>query len=184
MSDELDTGDSHDSQTAAASTIAKKKTAPVCRLPKVPFNSIEFPGPISQSRASLDKALESLGSQTAIDACFNRATRMLELKYNVHDYWSHPIVGERVPIQRLVLKVTRRRRKIRSSSNSSTDAQDGALARAGSQAREHLAMNNEDSRHAAEGIFKAEVTGVVKSTVRFRGKYIQPPSRLLRKLGH
>ena len=168
----MDTGDSHDIQTAAASAIAKQETAQVYRLPKVPFNSIEFPGPISQDRASLAKALESLGHQKAIDACFNRATRMLELKYDVHDYWSHPIVGESVPIQRLVLKVTRRRRKIRSSRNSSTDAQHGTRLGAGQRAHEHLVMINDDSKQAAEGVFKAEVVGVVKSTVRFRGKCI------------
>lgn len=138
-----------------------KKEAPLKRLPKVAFNSVEYPGPISHQPASVDYALSTLGKQPAVDACFNRATRILELRYDVHDTWSHPIVGENVPVQRLVLKVTRRRRKVKQPSQPSSATN-----------HEFASSTAEDANVSSGGVFKAEIMGVVKSTVRFRGKLI------------
>lgn len=139
-----------------------KKEAPTKRLLKIAFNSVEYPGPIAHQPASVAHALSTLGRQPAVDACFNRATRILELRYDVNDTWSHPIVGENVPVQRLVLKVTRRRRKIKQPAEPSPGAANG----------QGSAPNFQESKVSNGGIFKAEVMGIIKSTVRFRGKYI------------
>lgn len=174
---ELDGSPDRDPEEAPAST--KTKPAPVCRLPKTPFNSIEFPGPISSNPSSLNKALESLGSQKALDACFNRATRMLELRYDVHDSWSHPIIGESVPVQRLVLKITRRRRKPKPTRAPNTNTLQHSDAVANPSVHEDVQTATKGSNHSAEGVFKAEVIGVVKSTVRFRGEHIGPNLEIL-----
>lgn len=145
---------------SATVSVPVKKEAPLKRLPKTAFNSVEYPGPIAHQPASVNYALSTLGRQPAVDACFNRATRILELRYDVHDTWSHPIVGENVPVQRLVLKVTRRRRKIKERVEPLTNANGpGSTA------------NSQNPTVSNGGIFKAEIVGVVKSTVRFRGKY-------------
>lgn len=169
---ELDRSSDHDDQSTPPPTA--KKAAPIRRLPKNPFNSIEFPGPISQNPSSLDKALESLGSQPALDACFNRSTRMLELRYDVQDFWSHPIIGESVPVQRLVLKVTRRRRKLKVPGEQSNNTQSDVATRVDPPVQESSQAPTAASNASTGGVFKAEVIGVVKSTVRFRGTSIHP----------
>lgn len=160
----MDAQEAPPSPTTPASAPIKKE-APLKRLPKIAFNSVEYPGPISRQPASIDYALSTLGRQPAVDACFNRATRILELRYDVQDTWSHPIVGENVPVQRLVLKVTRRRRKIREPSEPS------------SVTNEQTTSSTVQVANVSNGgVFKAEIMGVVKSTVRFRGKCSGGPS--------
>jgi hypothetical protein len=170
MSPEMEMDGSSDHEAESAPPSPTKKSAPVRRLPKIPFNSVEFPGHISENPSSLDKALESLGSQPALDACFNRSTRMLELRYDTQDFWSHPIIGESVPVQRLVLKVTRRRRKLKVPGEQSNNTQNDVATRVDLPVQESSQATTAVSNASVGGVFKAEVIGVVKSTVRFRGE--------------
>ncbi|KAJ9123966.1 hypothetical protein QFC22_000757 [Naganishia vaughanmartiniae] len=154
---------------ASSSTVPMKK-APVKKLPKTTYNTVEFPGPIPQNSASLQQAVNTLGRQKALDDCFNRATRLLELRYDPTDTWAHPIIGESVPVQRLLLKVVRRRRKIKNASNqqqvtgSSSAVDDTTM----SLLQPPSVSTPADPAESSQGIFKTEMMGVVKTAVRFR----------------
>ncbi|KAH6915161.1 RNA polymerase III transcription factor IIIC subunit-domain-containing protein [Coprinopsis sp. MPI-PUGE-AT-0042] len=111
-------------------------------LPQTHFYSVEYPGYVKE--ASVPKAIENLGGQRSIDRAFKRMASktesLLELQLHPGKPFSHPIPGDVVNTNNLLLKVTRRRRK----------AKDG--------------MSNE----GIVGEYKAEVVGVVSKTVRFR----------------
>lgn len=114
-----------------------------------------------------------LGKQKALDDCFNRATKVLELRYDPDDTWAHPIIGESVPVQRLLLKVVRRRRKNKNAgsqpetSGISVVTGDAAI----SSLQAESGPTSADRVEPSQGIFKTEMMGVVKSTVRFRGTH-------------
>lgn len=159
------------------SNAVSKNKAPVKRLPKTTYNTVEFPGPIPPNRTSLQQAVVTLGNQKALDDCFNRATKLLELRYDPSDTWAHPIIGESVPVQRLLLKVVRRKRKIKKVSNQQQDS--GTSSIVGDSTvpsfRPASGSNSADGVDSSQGIFKAEMMGVVKSTVRFRGAWTCHP---------
>lgn len=207
-----------------APSVPSVPVAPTHRLVKQPFNSIEFPGPISSSSPlSLQTALRTLGSQETIDSVFNRATKVLELRFRPDDEWSHPIIGESGGAQKLVLKITtRRRRNKRAIGNgaggprknmnenngkvtadnidpglfeqlqgpSNEDGDDGStntnVADAdaeeeanGSALRAKEAAKESERQVAAGkgreqqgGVFKAEIVGALRQTVRFRGESV------------
>lgn len=113
------------------------------------FQSIEYPGPINpSSSSSLDAALSTLGTgPDDRDAVFNKTQSHLEWRWRKDDHWAHPVLGERVPTHRLVVKVTRRRRRTRQSVENDVDQQDGG------------------------GVYHVQIPGMVKQTVRFRGKH-------------
>lgn len=130
--------------------------APLRRIGRQAFQSIEYPGPIRQAPASLEKALGTLGTEEDRNRLFNRAAPNLELNFQPNNFWSHPIAGERVGVQRLVLKVTRKRRKLLATNHVGDDVDMNGTARR--------------ARHVEPGgVYKIEMAGVVKSTVRFRG---------------
>lgn len=82
--------------------------APHRHLPKTAYASIEYPGPVSAPSAILH-----LASQDEINACFNAPSGenpLLEINYRA-DKSGGPVRGYRVPSQKLLVKVVKRRRK-------------------------------------------------------------------------
>lgn len=109
--------------------------APLHRLPKQPYTAIEYPGPVSHPAAIL-----ACASQDDINTCFNAppaSPAALELRFR-GDAPGPPLRGYRIPSQKLLLKVARRRRR------------PTATAAA-----------------AEQGVFTAEMVGTVNHTVRF-----------------
>jgi hypothetical protein len=82
--------------------------APHRHLPKTAFGSIEYPGPVSHAAAVLD-----LASQEDVDSCFNAPAKenpLLELHLR-KDNMGVPIKGYRIPSQKLLVKVVKRKKK-------------------------------------------------------------------------
>lgn len=82
--------------------------APHRHLPKTAYGSIEYLGPVSHPSAILQ-----LASQGDINDCFNSPSSdnpLLEIKYRT-DNSGGPIRGYRVPSQKLLVKVVKRKRK-------------------------------------------------------------------------
>jgi len=132
--------------------LASTSTAPFRNFPKQALASVEYPGPVSHP-SSLLKVV----SQDDIDECFNAPLteqRILEMSYKKEHRYGVPVKGTRVPSQKLLLKIVRRRRK-------RVDGMevDGDPRRKG----------KERDRSSAEGVFMAEIVGPVPQTVRFRG---------------
>lgn len=111
-------------------------------LPPIHFYSVEYPGYVQPS--SVPQAIKNLGGPSTLENAFKRGASksetLVELALKPGDSFSHPIAGEVVPNNSVLLKVTRRRRKKANGSNP----------------------------EQVIGDFKAEVVGVLHKTVRFR----------------
>lgn len=117
------------------------------RAPEVPLSqthyySIEYPGYVQP--AAVSTAIHNLGGQSQINSVFRRNTLgaqvLLELALRPNSMFAHPIPGDAVATNNLVLKVTKRRKKVQSGK----------------------------TQHWAPGEYKAEIVGVMSKTVRFR----------------
>jgi general transcription factor 3C polypeptide 5 (transcription factor C subunit 1) len=123
--------------------------APTISIGTQTLQSVEYPGAIGPSPKSLQKALRTLGKQGDWDKTFNKETTNLELRFRPENRWAHPVIGDRVQCHRLLMKVTRRRRKRRTTTEQGV--QEG--------------QEEEDG-----GVYKVDVRGVIKQTVRYRGQ--------------
>ncbi|KAJ6629184.1 RNA polymerase III transcription factor IIIC subunit-domain-containing protein [Mycena sp. CBHHK59/15] len=127
---------------AAGSSSSPALPAPERPIPATSFYSIEYPGYVRTT--SVPTAVQNLGGQAALDGAFKRSAAktepMLELRLRPGNPFAHPIPGNVVPTNNLVLKVVRRKRKNR------METDDGAL----------------------QGEYTAEVVGSTFKTVRFR----------------
>lgn len=125
---------------------ASAPTPPGQPLPQVPFYSIEYPGYIGPQSTPI--AIRNLGGQTSIDHAFKRTAQksqaLLELSLRPENPFAHPIPGDVVAANNLLLKVRRRKRK--QPSASASDSTSNGLV----------------------GEYTAEVVGIVAKTVRFR----------------
>ena len=133
-------------------TMASSEKAPSIPIGHQVFQSVEHPGTIGPSSASLAKALRTLGPPEDLDGVFNRSLPHLDLRLRPDDHWAHPIPGERSTTHRLLLKVTRRRRR--------------QQANAGDGGKDVTSGPSSDRRG---GVYKVDIPGSVKQTVRFRG---------------
>ncbi|KAJ6516097.1 RNA polymerase III transcription factor IIIC subunit-domain-containing protein [Mycena sanguinolenta] len=117
--------------------------APQHPVPATPFYSIEYPGFVRT--ASVPIAVRNLGGQAALGTAFKRSAAKteatLELKLRPGNPFAHPVPGDVVPTNNLVLKVVKRKRKNR------MEIDDGA---------------------ALQGEYTAEIVGSTSKTVRFR----------------
>ncbi|WVO20802.1 uncharacterized protein IAS62_002102 [Cryptococcus decagattii] len=112
---------------------------PPCPLPKQPYTAIEYPGPVSDPAAILAYA-----SQHDINACFNAPPAHpadLQLRFRA-DAPGPPLRGYRIPSQKLLLKILKRRKK----------------------QKPDAATHHHDPD---QGVFTAEMVGTVNHTVRF-----------------
>ncbi|KAH9973046.1 RNA polymerase III transcription factor IIIC subunit-domain-containing protein, partial [Lactifluus volemus] len=97
---------------ASTSTVSQT-SAQAHDLPTTHFYSIEYPGYVRPE--SVTKAVHSLGGQSSIDRAFRRnAPRedsLLELNLRPDNPFSHPLLGDLVPTNNLLLKVVKRKLK-------------------------------------------------------------------------
>ncbi|CAJ0640028.1 3656_t:CDS:2 [Entrophospora sp. SA101] len=70
------------------------------------FFSVEYPGYVK----NIDRVLKTLGGQKGLKKAINED--MMELWFRPDDPFSHPINGNVIPTSNLLLKVTRRKRRI------------------------------------------------------------------------
>jgi hypothetical protein len=128
--------------------------APELPLPATSFYSVEYPGYVRAESAP--RAVAQLGGSQALDFAFRRAEtkqeRIVELRLRPENPFAHPIAGEIVPTNNLLLKVIKRRRKRRPV--------------------EGAAEETTTDVEGAVGEYTAEVVGSIPKTVRFRSERI------------
>lgn len=121
--------------------------APLRPLPSAHFYSVEYPGYVQPT--SVPRALKTLGGQGIVESAFkrtaNRNNSILELNLRPGNPFAHPIPGEIIPTNNLVLKVVKRRRK----------RKDGEATADG----------------PAIGEYTVQAVGVIPKTARFRSMY-------------
>ncbi|KAF7355135.1 hypothetical protein MSAN_01429100 [Mycena sanguinolenta] len=87
--------------------------APQYPMPATPFYSIEYPGFVRT--ASVPIAVRNLGGQAALGTAFKRTAAKteatLELRLRPENPFAHPVPGDVVLTNNLVLKVVKRKRK-------------------------------------------------------------------------
>jgi general transcription factor 3C polypeptide 5 (transcription factor C subunit 1) len=103
---------SNDAVEESAST-EPPKCAPAHGLPTTHFYSIEYPGYVRPE--SVGKAVDCLGGQSSIDRAFRRnppkEDSLLELNLRPDNPFSHPLPGDLVPTNNILLRVVKRRLK-------------------------------------------------------------------------
>ena len=104
--------DSNDAAEPTTST-QPQKCAPAHELPTTHFYSIEYPGYVRPESAS--KAIHTLGGQSSIDRAFRRSApredSLLELNLRPDNPFSHPLLGDLVPTNNILLRVVKRKHK-------------------------------------------------------------------------
>ena len=104
--------DSNDAAEATTST-QPQKCAPAHELPTTHFYSIEYPGYVRPESAS--KPIHTLGGQSSIDRAFRRSAlredSLLELNLRPDNPFSHPLLGNLVPTNNILLRVVKRKHK-------------------------------------------------------------------------
>lgn len=132
------------------SPLSIPESAPELPLPKTYFSSIEYPGYVGPS--SVPKVLETLGGQASVNTAFkrnaNKQDALLELNFRPGNPFSHPVPGDIVPTNNIVLKVVKRKRK-----------------------RPNVAQGGEDVLDSGIiGEYTTEAIGVISKTARFRSE--------------
>ncbi|TFY80278.1 hypothetical protein EWM64_g3735 [Hericium alpestre] len=116
--------------------------APEHALPSKPFYSIEYPGYVRTT--SVPQAVQTLGGQSRVSSAFRRSTSkndsLLELNLRPDNPFSHPIPGDIVPTNNILLKVVKRKRR----------------------------KLNPDGQEEIVGEYTADAVGVIPKTARFR----------------
>jgi hypothetical protein len=84
-------------------------------LSHAPFYAVEFPGYVGPTSDSTSRALRHLGGQSRLDHAFRRGTnkkdRHIELSFRPDSPFAHPVSGEVVQTNNILLKIVKRRRK-------------------------------------------------------------------------
>lgn len=122
--------------SGSETSVAGPSTARWRPLPRSTFRAVEYPGPM-QSPAQILRVV----AQDDVDECFNAPlseSKVLEMRYRPQDRTAVPVRGTRVPTQKVLVKVVRRRRR------------------------------GDGSGDSSQGVFTADVVGSIPQTVRFR----------------
>lgn len=126
---------------------APSSPAPEIQIPPVRVHSVEYPGYVQPT--SVPEAVRSLGGQQALEKAFQKSSKpdsFLELRYRPDNPFAHPIAGEVVQTNNILLKIVKRRKK--RATGTHTDEQD-------------VSTNGE---------YTVEPVGLIPGTARFRGE--------------
>jgi general transcription factor 3C polypeptide 5 (transcription factor C subunit 1) len=144
--------------------------APAHELPSTHFYSVEYPSYVRPE--SVCKAVDCLGGQSSIDRAFRRNApkedSLLELNLRPDNPFSHPLPGDLVPTNNILLKVVKRKPK-RPPNDDDHDKGGGGSG----------------SPQTVIGEYTAVAVGVIPKTARFRSEQPSPcrprePRRALR----
>lgn len=120
--------------------------APEIRIPPVRVYSVEYPGYVQST--SVSEAVRTLGGQQALEKAFRKSSKpdaFLELRYRPDNPFAHPIAGEVVQTNSILLKVVKRRKR---AVGASSDGQ------------------------GRVGEYTVEPVGLIPGTARFRGEFM------------
>lgn len=120
--------------------------APEIQIPPVRVYSVEYPGYVQTT--SVPEAVGRLGGQQALEKAFRKSNKpdsFLELRYRPDNPFAHPIAGEVVQTNSILLKVVKRKKRVIGTSTDERDAE-------------------------SVGEYTVEPVGLIPGTARFRGE--------------
>ena len=132
------------SSSAAGTTTSSP--APEIQIPPVRVYSVEYPGYVQPT--SVPQAIRTLGGQQTLEKAFRKSGKpdaFLELRYRPDNPFAHPIAGEVVQTNSILLKIVKRRTKRADGVSSDQDA-------------------------GPVGEYTVETVGLIPGTARFRGE--------------
>ena len=132
-----------DSPAAVGTT--PSSPAPEIQIPPTRIYSVEYPGYVQPISAA--EAIRRLGGQQALEKAFRNSSKpdsFLELRCRPENPFAHPIAGEVVQTNSILLRVVKRRRKRATG----TERDPGPI-----------------------GEYTVEPVGLVPGTARFRGEF-------------
>jgi len=139
------------------SIIDAQKRAPSRELPTTHFYSVEYPGYVRPE--SVSKAIDTLGGQSSIERAFRRNApkedSLLELNLRPDNPFSHPLPGDLVPTNNILLRVVKRRLKRPPPNDDDHDVDPQTVV----------------------GQYTAVAVGVIPKTARFRSEQLLPCQR-------
>lgn len=126
-------------------------SAPPLVVPPTSFVSVEYPGPLRSADAHAN-ALRAVGGLKAVTYSVNQDQVGpdgvgLELNLRPDEIFSHPITGEAVATNNVLLRVVKRRRK------NPRRGPDGTIVQ------------------GEEGVYSVEAVGAIRRTFRFRSAW-------------
>lgn len=136
-----------DSSSAVGTT--PSSPAPEIQIPPVNVYSVEYPGYVQPTSAP--EAVRRLGGHQALESAFRKSGKpdsFLELRYRPDNPFAHPIAGEVVQTNSILLKVVKRRRK------------------------PVLGTTTDEQVAGPTGEYTVEPVGLIPGTARFRGEFI------------
>ena len=120
--------------------------APEYAFPTTHFYSVEYPGYVRPT--SVPRAIHTMGGQSSLNAAFRRNASkndgLLELNMRPENPFAHPIPGDVIPANNILLKVVKRKRR---------------------------RLNPETGENELVGEYTAEPVGVIQKTARFRSEW-------------
>jgi len=140
----------------ASPSTESQKCSPAHELPTAHFYSIEYPGYVRPE--SVSKAIHTLGGQSSIDRALRRSAPRedspLELNLRPDNPFSHPLLGDLVPTNNILLRVVKRKYK-------------------------HTRLDDDGAQTVGE--YAAVAVGVIPKTARFRSEQpLEPLCRAVR----
>ena len=139
--------DANSAAVEVSTSTEPQKCAPAHELPTTHFYSIEFPGYVRPE--SIGKAVHTLGGQSSIDRAFRRSAPRedspLELNLRPDNPFSHPLLGDLVPTNNILLRVVKRKLK-------------------------HPRPDPDGDGAQTVGEYTAAAVGVIPKTARFRSE--------------
>lgn len=143
-----------------------KTEAPLHILPQNQFYSIEYPGYVKPTTTSVDFAIRTLGGDSSLDNAFKRSKTkgdtLFECRLRPENSFAHPVPGDVVGTNNILLKVTKRRRKGKGKGREKDVCdKDGDV-----RMEEGRKRKSEEGRSE----FVAQAVGIINNTVRFRSE--------------
>ncbi|KAF8709297.1 RNA polymerase III transcription factor (TF)IIIC subunit, partial [Rhizoctonia solani] len=167
ISELIDRSVNADEQTSGPSNItadSQTPNQPQAARTKLPiYHAIEYPGYISPNSTSINRAITTLGGQKCVQNAFSDGGRILELRLQPDNPFAHPVTGDVVGTNTLLVKVVTRRKKQVGGTN---DLGNSGSTVAGSS--EDKGKGKERVDGESQGTYTAEVMGIIPKTVRFR----------------
>ena len=153
------------------------EVAPSYDIHQKSFYSIEYPGYVRP--VSVPRAITRLGGEKRVSEAFRKN---LNVDLKLHDpgtrLFAHPPSGKTVEVQNLVLKVTRRKRKVvvpkkePETLGNDVEMQDSDQDTPGPGWEGMPFANALREATTSKGEFKIEVLGRLQKTMRFRSKNV------------
>ncbi|KAF8681358.1 RNA polymerase III transcription factor (TF)IIIC subunit [Rhizoctonia solani] len=167
ISELIDQSVNVDEQAAGPSNIttdSQTPTQPQAAHTKLPtYHAIEYPGYISPNSSSINRAITTLGGQKSVQNAFADGGKILELRLQPDNPFAHPVTGDVVGTNTLLVKVvTRRKKQVGGTNNPRNNGSNVA----GSSEEKGKGKEQVDGEN--QGTYTAEVMGIIPKTVRFR----------------